>query len=193
MQFATFGGQEGVVMLWNIFSSFVKIGTFTFGGGYAMLPMLNNEVIERHGWLSAQEVADYYALAQCLPGVIAINTAAFVGRRVAGKAGSVAACVGVILPSFVVITLIAAFIQNFLEYEIVQSAFFGIRAVVCALIVRAITGLWKPAIRDKIGIYIYIIALVIAIFSNIHIVALIVMAAVVGIIVYRPKVAEGER
>ena len=173
-------------MLWSIFASFAKIGTLTFGGGYTMLPILNREVIGRRGWLTAQEVTDYYALAQCLPGVIALNTAAFIGRKVGGKAGSVAAVLGVILPSFIVITVIAAFIHGFLEYEIVQNAFFGIRAVVCALIVRAIITLWKSAVRDKIALCIYAIALALAAFSNIHIVAIIALAVLLGVVVYRP-------
>jgi len=176
--------QQGALtmkMLWDIFFSFAKVGTFTFGGGYAMLPILQKEVIGRRAWLSNEDIVDYYAVAQCLPGVIAVNTAAFVGHKLKGKPGAIAAVFGVVLPSFVIITVIAAFIQNFLEYEIVQRALFGINVIVCALIAQAVINLWKSAIKNIFGIAIYLTVLGLAIFTNIHIVALIAAALATGI------------
>lgn len=167
--------------LWAIFFSFVKIGAFTFGGGYAMLPIMQKEIIEGRGWITHREVADYYAVAQCLPGMIAVNTAAFVGHKVRGRPGSLVACLGVVTPSFVIITVIAAFIQNFLEYELVQRALFGVSAVVCALIAQAVLKLWKTAVRDLFGLGIYILTLVLAIFSSLPIAALLVGAVGLGI------------
>ena len=169
-------------LYWEIFATFAKVGAFTFGGGYAMLPILHREVLERRGWLTKEEVADYYALAQSLPGVIMINVAAFAGRKLAGTRGSAVACLGVVLPSFVFITLIAAFIQGFLEHELAQRAFFGIRVVVCALIVQAIIKLWKASVKDIFGIGIYVATLALAVFAGLPIIALVACAVGAGIV-----------
>jgi len=167
--------------LWDIFFTFAKIGAFTFGGGYAMLPIIQKEIVERKGWLGDEEVAQYYAMAQCLPGMIAINTAAFIGNKVMGKRGSVAACLGLATPSFIFITLIATALQNFLDHPMVQRALFGIKIVVCALIAQAVVRLWQTAVKDMLGVVIYLIALALAIFTNLPIVILLVAALAAGI------------
>ena len=107
--------------LLDLFLTFARIGGLTFGGGYAMLPMLQKEVVEKRGWASEEELMDYYAIGQCTPGIIAVNTATFVGQKTAGIAGGIIATLGVVFPSLIIITIIAAFIQNFSDLAIVQN------------------------------------------------------------------------
>ena len=129
--------------LLDLFLTFARIGGFTFGGGYAMLPMLQREVVEKRGWCTDEELMDYYAIGQCTPGIIAVNTATFVGQKTRGAAGGIMATLGVVAPSLVIITVIAAFIQNFADLAIVQNAFAGIRVCVCVLILNAVLKLLK--------------------------------------------------
>lgn len=135
--------------LWEMFWTFARIGGLTFGGGYAMLPMLQREVVERHQWATEEELADYYAIGQCTPGVIAVNTATFIGYRQAGVAGSIFATLGVVFPSLVIITVIAAFLTNFADLKVIQYAFEGIRVCVCVLIFNAVQKLWKKSVIDQ--------------------------------------------
>ena len=175
----------------QIFSSFLKIGALTFGGGYAMLPILQSEAIRRRGWLDEREVADCYAIAGCLPGVIMINVAAIVGRKLAGWTGSAVACIAAALPSFVIVTLLAAFIQNFLEYEIVGRVFWGVRVVVCAMIVQAIAKLWKVSIKGRLSLAIYLGTLGMAVLSGAHIILIVISAVCIGILSQRLQ--EGKK
>lgn len=135
--------------LWDMFVTFARIGGLTFGGGYAMLPMLQREVVERRGWATEEELADYYAIGQCTPGVIAVNTATFIGYREAGVIGGIFATLGVVFPSLVIITVIAAFLTNFAELKVIQYAFEGIRVCVCVLIFNAVQKLWKKSVIDQ--------------------------------------------
>ena len=135
--------------LWDMFLAFARIGGLTFGGGYAMLPMLQREVVEKHHWATEEELADYYAIGQCTPGVIAVNTATFIGYRQAGIIGGICATLGVVFPSIVIITVIAAFLTNFAELKVIQYAFEGIRVCVCVLIFNAVQKLWKKSVIDQ--------------------------------------------
>lgn len=135
--------------LWEMFFTFARIGGLTFGGGYAMLPMLQREVVEKHHWATEEELADYYAIGQCTPGVIAVNTATFIGYRQEGIIGGIFATLGVISPSLVIITVIAACLSNFAELKVVQYAFEGIRVCVCVLIFNAVQKLWKKSVIDQ--------------------------------------------
>ncbi len=135
--------------LWEMFFTFARIGGLTFGGGYAMLPMLQREVVEKHHWATEEELADYYAIGQCTPGVIAVNTATFIGYRQEGIIGGIFATLGVISPSLVIITVIAACLTNFAELKVVQYAFEGIRVCVCVLIFNAVQKLWKKSVIDQ--------------------------------------------
>ena len=110
--------------LWKLFTAFARVGVMTFGGGYAMIPILEREIVDRHGWATEEELMDYYAVGQCTPGVIAVNTATFIGYKVAGTAGGIAATIGVIFPSMVIITIIAGILTNFAEVPAVKSAHF---------------------------------------------------------------------
>ena len=133
-------------MLWELFAAFAKMGTITFGGGMAMLPILQREVVENKHWATEEEMVDYYAIGQCTPGIIAVNTATFVGQKQAGVAGGIAATLGVVFPSLVIITILAGLITNFSHLTWVQNAFAGIQVCVCVLIFNAVVKLLKKSV-----------------------------------------------
>ena len=168
--------------LMNLFWSFCRIGGLTFGGGYAMLPMLQKEVVENHKWATEQELLDYYAVGQATPGIIAVNTATFVGYKQSGVIGAVFATAGVVFPSLVIIMTIAGLIDNFSSLDIVQHAFSGIRIAVGVLILNALTKLVKGSVKDILGIILFIATFVASSFLNISVVYIIIVAALIGII-----------
>ena len=167
----------------DLFLSFFKIGALTFGGGYAMLPMFKRELVENHGWCTEEDILDYYAIAQCTPGVIAVNTASFIGFRKKGVLGAVCATVGVVCPSILIITVIAAFISNFADNKYVQYAFEGIRVAVCALVSVTVFGLFKKNVKDIITALLSVMAFVLTYFFGISPIIAVIFAAVVGITV----------
>lgn len=168
--------------LFNLFSTFFRIGGLTFGGGYAMLPMLEKEVVDDKKWATSEELLDYYAVGQATPGIIAVNTATFVGYKVKGVIGAVFATAGVILPSLVIIMIIATCLQNFAKYEIIQHAFSGIRVAVAVLIIDAIIKLWKNSVTDKVGIIIFIITFILGVFLNISPIYIVIASALLGLV-----------
>ena len=133
----------------DLFLTFAKVGVMTFGGGVAMLPILEREVVQNKGWTTTDELTDYYAIGQCTPGIIAVNTATFIGNKTAGVLGGIIATLGIVFPSLVIITCIASFLATFADINIVQNAFAGIRACVCALILNASIKLTKKAVVEK--------------------------------------------
>ena len=149
-------------LLVDLFLTFARIGVCTFGGGYAMLPILQRELVENKKWATEGELADYYAVGQCTPGIIAVNTATFVGRSQAGVAGGIVATLGLVFPSIVLIMVIAAFLQNFMHLEWVAHAFNGVRAGVVALILSSVIKLLKNAVIDWPTRIIYAVVLVMA-------------------------------
>lgn len=150
----------------DLFWTFAKIGVCTFGGGYAMLPALQREVVEKRSWANEEELMDYFAIGQCTPGVIAVNTATFVGQKQKGISGGVAATLGVVFPSVVIIMLIAAFLQNFADLPVVIHAFNGVRACVCALILSSVLKLRKSSMIDGPTTAIFAAVLVLAVAGN---------------------------
>lgn len=144
-------------LLLELYFIFAKIGCFTFGGGYAMLPMLQKEIIEKKKWSTESELMDYFAIGQVTPGIIAINTATFVGYKIKGIIGAIFATLGMITPSIIIISIIAAFIKNFAHMQSVQHAFNGIRACVCILILDAVLTLSKKSVINKVTFMIFII------------------------------------
>ncbi len=144
----------------ELFMAFFRIGLFTFGGGYAMLPLIEREVVEKYGWSTNDEILDLYSMSQCTPGVIAVNTSTFIGRKIGGVPGAVSATLGVVTPSIVIITVIAAVLGNFSELEIVQHAFAGVRAAVAALIFSSCIKLYKSAVKSRIQLAICVIAFI---------------------------------
>ncbi len=169
--------------LWALFASFARIGGFTFGGGYAMLPMLQKEVVEKHQWATEDEVLDYFAIGQCTPGIIFVNTATFIGYKQKGVAGAVAATVGSVFPSVCIVMLIAAVLNNFAELPVVQHAFAGIRVVVSVLIINAVVGMWKKSMKDKLCIGIAAAAFLASAILDVSPVWIVLAAAVLGIAV----------
>ncbi len=146
----------------QLFLAFAKVGVCTFGGGYAMLPILQRELVDNRGWATEEQLADYYAVGQCTPGVIAVNTATFVGSGQAGVLGGVAATLGMVFPSIVIILVIAAFLSNFMHIAWVGHAFNGIRAGVVALILTSVLKLFKNALVDWPTRIIYLVVLLLS-------------------------------
>ena len=166
----------------ELFITFAKIGAITFGGGYAMLPILQREIVENKKWGTEEELADYYAIGQCTPGVIAVNVGTFIGRKIAGNFGGIAATLGVVFPSIVIITLLAGVIDYYSSLEWVRHAFAGIRVCVCVLIFNAVIKLFKKAIIDKKTLAIYLIILACSLMLKISPVVFVIFAGVSGII-----------
>ena len=136
--------------LWQVFLSFFKIGAFTFGGGYAMIPLIQNEAVEQRHWVTDDDILEVVAIAESTPGPIAINSATFVGYKAAGVLGSVCATLGVVLPSFVIILVLSFVLRQFQELEAVRYAFFGIRAGVLALLVKALIMMYKKSKKGAV-------------------------------------------
>ena len=168
--------------LWELFAAFARIGGFTFGGGYAMLPMLQREVVDHYGWVTEEEVLDYYAIGQCTPGVIAVNTATFVGTKVKGALGGAVATVAVVCPSLIIITLISSVLKNFSEIEIVQHAFAGIRVAVGVLIIGSVWKLYKKGVKGALANGIFAAALLLVALMDISPVWVVLAALLLGIV-----------
>lgn len=172
-------------LLVKLFLSFAKIGVVTFGGGYAMLPMLQRELVDKNGWVTEDDLLNYFAVGQCTPGVIAVNTATFVGYKKKGVAGSVLATLGVVFPSVVIITIIAALIKNFMDITAVQHAMAGIRVCVFVLITNSVIKLMKKSVRDVPTILIFATVLLLSVFTDISSPVFVVTAGVVGFLLKR--------
>lgn len=166
----------------NLFITFAKVGVMTFGGGYAMLPILQREVVEDRKWATEEELMDYYAVGQCTPGIIAVNTATFIGQKTAGIMGGIVATLGVVFPSLIIIMLIASVLTHFADNPIVQNAFAGIRVCVCVLVFNAVVKLWKAAVKDKAALVIFLLVFLLSVFFDISPVVFVVISAAAGIV-----------
>ena len=173
------------MILWKLFAAFARVGVLTFGGGYAMIPILEREIVDNHKWASSEELMDYYAVGQCTPGIIAVNTATFIGRKIAGIPGAIAATIGVVFPSVVIITVIAGILSNFADIPAVKSAFAGIRVCVCVLIFNAVLKLWKAAVPDKGALALAVIVFLLSVFLKLSPVVFVIFCAVAGILLTR--------
>ncbi|MBR5552573.1 MAG: chromate transporter [Clostridia bacterium] len=169
-------------LLFQLFFAFFRIGALTFGGGYAMLPMFKKELVEKHGWCTEEDILDYYAIAQCTPGVIAVNTASFIGFKKKGVVGAIFSTLGVVAPSILIITVIAAFINHFADNAYVAHAFAGIRIAVCALVSVTIFGLLKKNVKDILTALLAIAAFVVTYFFGLSPIIAVFVAATAGII-----------
>lgn len=171
-------------LLLDLYCTFFRIGLFTFGGGYAMLPLLQREIVEKKKWATEEEILDYFAVGQCTPGIIAVNTATFVGFKEKKLSGAIFATLGVVSPSLVIITVIAALLSNFAHIAAVQNAFAGIRVAVCVLILNSVVKLWKKSVVDKLTLGIFLaVFLSSVLLSKVSPVVFIVAAALLGIVV----------
>ena len=166
----------------ELFLTFFMIGAVTFGGGYAMLPILQREVVDNKGWATEEELMDYFAIGQCTPGVIAVNTATFIGQKYKGTIGAIFTTLGVVFPSLVIISLLAGVIEAFSHLVWVQNAFGGIRICVCVLITNAVVKLFKKAILDIPTLVIFLIVALGSVLLDLSPVLFVVLSAVAGIV-----------
>ena len=166
----------------ELFLTFAKVGVMTFGGGMAMLPILQREVVENKGWATDEELTDYFAIGQCTPGVIAVNTATFIGQKRRGIIGGIVATLGVVFPSLIIIAALAGVIDAFSHLAWVQHAFAGIRVCVCVLIFNAVLKLLKKSVVDKRTATIFLIVMAGSLFLHISPVWFVMVSAVAGIL-----------
>ena len=176
--------------LLSLFLTFAKIGSITFGGGLTMLPLLTREIVQKKKWATEEELLDYYAVGQCTPGIIAVNTATFIGYYQAGVLGGIFATLGMVTPSVIIITVVASILQNFMDYPIVASALTGINAIVCALLAHTVITLGKKSLVNLVSVVLLIIGLVACFIFDITPILLVIFGGIVGII--STKIKEGK-
>lgn len=168
--------------LFELFFVFAKIGISTFGGGYAILPILERELVEKRQWTTTEEIADYYAVGQCTPGVISVNTATFIGYKQKGILGGIVATLGIIFPSILIISLIAGFIETYKSLSFVQNAFNGIKICVGSLIISAVFKLWKSSVSDLVTLLIFIATFTISLIFDFSPIILLLFAGLIGLL-----------
>ena len=173
--------------LFDLFITFARIGVLTFGGGLTMLPLLKYEIVEKKGWATEDELIDYYAIGQCTPGIIAVNTATFIGYKKGKIIGGIIATLGMIFPSLVIILSIAAILSGFMDNALLQHALIGIRAVVCALLVNTVVMLGKKSIVDIFGIIVFILVIAVCFFLNVSSVIIVIISGLIGILMSMRK------
>lgn len=173
--------------VFQLFITFLKIGAFTFGGGLAMIPLIQKEIVDNKKWLSEADVSDIVTISEMTPGPVAINAATFVGYKTKGFKGALAATVGVILPSFFIILCIAAFFWKYMSYEIVANAFWGVRIAVIGLMVKAFLTMFKQCPKNMVAYSIAAAGLVLVGVLNINAIFIILGAAFIGIIYQQVK------
>ena len=168
--------------LLELFCSFFRIGAFTFGGGYAMIPLMQRETVEKNHWVSEDDILDIVVIAESTPGPVAINAATFIGYKTAGIWGSVAATFGVVLPSFLIIFIISHVLEAFKSIKAVEYAFNGIRAGVLALLVKTLWGVYKKCPKSAVSYGVMALAFVAVVFLKVNVFAVIVLSAVIGLV-----------
>lgn len=174
--------------IFELYLAFLKIGAVNFGGGYAMLPLLERDLVQDRGWTTTQDLTDYFAIGQCTPGLIALNVSTFIGSRRKGIPGAIAATVGFVTVPIVIILIIATFLQGFAHYPVVQNAFAGIRVCVCVLIIQAILRLWNKSVIDKTSLALYIGVFLMTALSGVLPLAipaavLVIISGILGVII----------
>ncbi|MBQ7523059.1 MAG: chromate transporter [Oscillospiraceae bacterium] len=169
-------------LYWSLYTAFFRIGLLTFGGGYAMLPMLQREVVDRHGWATEDALLDCYAIAQCTPGVIAVNTATFVGYKQKGVLGGLAATLGVVTPSLLIISLLATVLGAVSELPTVAHAFAGIRVAVAVLVLSSLIRLYRSGVKGALANGVFIASLIVMILFPVSPVWIVVIAVLLGIL-----------
>ena len=185
--------------LLELYLAFLKIGAVNFGGGYAMLPLLERDLVQDRGWTTTQDLTDYFAIGQCTPGLIALNVSTFIGSRRKGIPGAIAATTGFVTIPIVIILIIATFLQGFADYPVVQNAFAGIRVCVCVLIVQAVLRLWNKSVVDKTTLILYLGVFLMTALSGVLPLAipaavLVIISGMLGVIIggFRDKNKEKE-
>lgn len=176
--------EEKKTSLLELYTAFFKVGLFTFGGGLAMLPIIEREVVTNKKWTTYEELLDYYAVSQSTPGIIMVNVATFIGYKERGLLGGIIATLGVVSPSLIIITLIASLIENFASISYVQSALKGIAAGISAIMISSLIKLGKSSLTDILSVILCIVGFVISYFTKISIIYAVVLGIAVGIIKY---------
>lgn len=169
-------------ILLDLFLTFAKVGVMTFGGGYAMLPIIQREVVEKKGWATEEELLNYYAIGQCTPGVIAVNTATFLGNKRGGVLGGFLATFGIVLPSLIIITMIAALLTGFADLPVVQHALAGIRVAVVVLVGYSVKKLMKSGVKNAFGWIIFVLSFLVSAIFGVSPVLVVVISAAAGLI-----------
>ena len=174
--------------LLDLYFTFVRIGCVNFGGGYAMLPLLERELVDKRHWTTMDDLRDYFSIGQCTPGIIALNVSTFIGEKKGGVIGALCATGGFLTGPIAIILVIAAFLQNFADLPVVQHAFAGIRVCVCVLIVQAVLRLWKKSVVDAFTLALYLVIFALNAFSGVLPVkipaaVLVICAGVIGVVV----------
>ena len=191
-------GETKKPSLTELFLTFALVGVTTYGGGYAMLPILQREIVEKRHWASGEEISDYFAIGQCTPGIIAVNTATFIGYSKRGVPGAIFATLGLVFPSLIIIMALAGVIMRFSDNPHVQKAFNGIRVCVCALILNAIIKLWKGAVKNPVTVLIFLVVLLSATLFKVSPVLIVADCALLGLFIelWRmrfPSIEDDER
>lgn len=165
------------------------MGIVNFGGGYALLPLLQKELVDKRGWATNEEITDYYAIGQCTPGAIAVNVSTFIGYKIKGVLGGILATLGFISPAFIIIFVIATVLNQFADYWFVQSAFKAIRATVFVLVLSAVIKLSKKSVVDWITLVIAVVVLGLTIFTEIPLFIYVIIAGFIGVMInwYKDK------
>ena len=177
----------------KLFTTFFKIGAFTFGGGYAMIPLIQHEVAEKNKWITDEDILEIVAIAESTPGPIAINSATFVGYRVCGVLGSTAATLGVVLPSFVIILVISFVLTAFQSLRAVQYAFMGIRAGVLALVIKALISMFKKCPKGWVSYIVMALAVAVGALTDINVFLIIIVSALFGLVTYSVLRRRGDK
>lgn len=167
--------------MFDLFFTFFKIGIVTFGGGLTMLPILKHEIVDKKHWCSEQQLLDCYGVGQCTPGIIAVNTATYVGYLQKGVLGGIWATFGMVAPSLIIITLVAAFLREFMDNVWLQHALMGVRGVVCALMLTTVINLGKKSLIHPICVVICLASFILMAFFDMPAIAVVVLAILSGI------------
>lgn len=180
--------KKSLQLYFKLYITFFKIGLFTFGGGYAMLPLLQKEVVEKQGWATEEMLMNYYAIGQSTPGIIAINTATFVGYSQKKLLGGITATLGMVTPSWIIIMSIATFFKTFSTNPLIAKAFMGIRIMVVALILQAVYKMYKKNSHSKMDLLIAILGFITVGLLGISPIWVIIVCGCIGVILYNKKV-----
>ena len=171
--------------LFALYMAFFRIGGLTFGGGLTMLPMLKYELSQKRGWITEDELLDYYAVGQCTPGIIAVNVSTFVGYKRKGIIGAIFSTLGMISPSLIIISILALFLEQFMSNTTVAHAVEGIKVVVCALLLNTVVTMWKKSVTSVLGIIIAVISFVLALYTPVPTVLIVICAGIFGVLLYK--------
>ncbi|WP_422822273.1 chromate transporter [Treponema zioleckii] len=175
--------KERLKLLWDLFSVFFKIGICTFGGGIAMLPILQRELADKRGWTDENELLDYFAIGQSTPGIIAVNVATFIGFKKAGVVGGCVATFGMVFPSIIIITLIAMFLSNFADIVWVKKAMSGINVAVAAILTSAVYKFAKKSVKGIFGLILLLASFVLIFLFNVNTIWIILGSALLGVVI----------